>query len=157
MAILKSSVEKVYQTIETEAKGNGVRDGDMDAVYRVVKATLVDAGWATSGGEVSFVSAEDAQNAMGAVRDAVLTLSKGLANRKVVLQPGSQPTKNHVSSASAVSFQSVPQAVAGGFHATMAKVGDTCPKCNGSMQQVLLVNERSGLYCSKDRVVLPLG
>jgi hypothetical protein len=32
----------------------------------------------------------------------------------------------------------------------------TCPSCNGLMQQVSLKDERKAIYCSRDRVCLPI-
>lgn len=44
----------------------------------------------------------------------------------------------------------------GEFLPVMAKVGDRCPKCNGMMSPVGLVNGKVGMICQADRVVLPM-
>jgi hypothetical protein len=165
MAKTTSSFDHLWTSeLEAKAKSLGVIDGDLPRIRATVKNTLISADWAANDGTVTFSSEEDRNNAIKAAVD-VLTIAsqRTAAERRVVVKPtvGSAPTKSQVLLASAggdalTAFSSVSTVRTGAFAPEMAKAGDKCPRCNSSMEPIGLVNDRAALYCSRDRVVLPL-
>lgn len=170
MSKIKTTFDDLWKKgLENDARSLGVIDGDLPKVRSKVKNVLIRAGWATAAGDVDFVTDMDAANALQAARKELNRVSERLvAERKVVRAsktPGMAPTKAQVLNASAESLTPGPQqvhlestqhAVEASFLPKMAQVGDRCPRCHGSMTPVGLANSRGGLYCTKDRVVVPL-
>jgi len=154
----------------SDARSLGVRDGDLHTVRSKVKNLLVGSGWATPDGKVEFVTEQDAANALLAARNVIEEASATLsASAKIVVaSAGTSPTKQQVLSGSAkatvvssgteqVTLTSTnSEVVNAAFHPKMAQAGDRCPRCHGAMEPVSLANERGGIYCRQDRVVLPL-
>lgn len=158
MTKITGTFDNFWTSIEAKAKELGVVDGDLPQVRTAVKNVLVTAGWADISGAVNFLSDKDKAAAVSAATAEVQRLSPTIAqSRKLTFNSGFQPTKNSLSANTTTSLEmSNVQSVSSNFAPQMAKVGDACPRCSGSMQPVGLVNERSALYCPKDRVVMPL-
>jgi hypothetical protein len=164
MAKITGNFDNLWTSdLEAKAKGLGVIDGDLPRVRAAVKNALVSADWAANDGSLTFLSENDRNNAVKAALDVLTTVSqRASADRRVTVKPtGSSPTKSQVLLASTAgapttAFASVTPVRNGAFTPDVAKAGDKCPRCSGSMEPVGLVNDRAGLYCSRDRVVLPL-
>jgi hypothetical protein len=151
--------------LEGDAQKAGVRDGDLHRVRARLKALFIRAGWATPEGNVDFVSEEDAANALIAARRELDTVASKVAHEGRVTRSvaGSSPTKSQVLSAAMRSEQqmatlhSSPQnEVSGSFAPRMGQTGDHCPRCSSAMEPVRLANQRAALYCTRDRVVIPM-
>lgn len=156
---ISSNFESFWQSLEPKAKGTGMSDGDLAHARSSVKNVLVAAGWSDSSGRIEFLSSADQAACENAALAEVQRIAPSLVqSRKLVFTDGFHPTRHSLSA------QTQPQAalaemtpvVSSNFHPTLAKVGDNCPRCSGAMQAVGLVNDRSALYCPKDRVVMPL-
>ena len=168
MKKLNASFESVWSTsLEPKARALGAIDGDLDRVRAAAKSLMITAGWTNNTGDCSFVNEGDLSNCLSATVQLVENTTKSVvAQRRVVTaKAGFGPTKAQVvaGSARALVSASAPtveltstQVAASNFAPAMARVGDRCPRCSGSMEPVGLVNERAGLYCPRDRVVLPL-
>lgn len=158
MAKITGTFDNFWSSIEAKAKELGVVDGDLPQVRTAVKNVLVTAGWADVSGIVNFLSDNDKAAALSAATAEVQRLSPAISqSRKLTLTAGFQPTKNSLSANTTTTLEmSNVESVSSSFTPQMAKVGDACPRCSGSMQPVGLVNDRSALYCPKDRVVMPL-
>jgi hypothetical protein len=160
MAKITGTFDNFWSSIEAKARELGAVDGDLPQIRIAVKNVLVTAGWADVSGIVNFLSETDKASALSAATAEVQRLSPALTQaRKLTFTAGFQPTKGSLSasaSASPVLEMSNVESVSSSFSPQMAKVGDACPRCSGSMQPVGLVNDRSALYCPKDRVVMPL-
>jgi len=158
MAKITGTFDNFWSSIEAKAKELGVVDGDLPQVRTAVKNVLVTAGWADVSGIVNFLSDNDKAAALSAATAEVQRLSPAISqSRKLTLTAGFQPTKNSLSANTTTTLEmSNVESVSSSFAPQMAKVGDACPRCSGSMQPVGLVNDRSALYCPKDRVVMPL-
>lgn len=159
MAKITGTFDSFWQSLEGTAKDLGVTDGDLPQLRTSVKSVLVAAGWADPSGKTEFLSASDEKACRAAAETEVSRLAPALAQaRQLVFTSGFHPTKNSLSAASApvVTEMTSAQTVTSSFQPQMAKVGDSCPRCSGPMQAVGLVNDRSALYCPKDRVVEPL-
>ncbi len=158
MAKITGTFDNFWSSIEAKAKELGVVDGDLPQVRTAVKNVLVTAGWADVTGIVNFLSDNDKAAALSAATAEVQRLSPAISqSRKLTLTAGFQPTKNSLSANTTTTLEmSNVESVSSSFTPQMAKVGDACPRCSGSMQPVGLVNDRSALYCPKDRVVMPL-
>lgn len=169
----KQSFESLWSRhLEPKAKAHGVRDGDVSKVRTAVKNLLVTAGWADQNGATSFGSIKDFNACLSAATQTIDRVAPPLAaERKLTtVRAGFTPTKSQMLAGSAVALpaatgewtpvtlESVPevQVAAVTFSPLLAKLGDKCPRCSGSMQPVALVNDRAALYCNRDRVVLPL-
>jgi len=155
------------QGMEANAKALGVRDGDLPKVRAKVKNLFISAGWASPEGDVEFVSQLDAANALQAARKELSRVAERVAHEGKVVRAtaGTTPTKSQVLSASAGSDPTGPTTAtihtshtieAGAFAPKMGKVGDRCPRCMGSMEPVGLANGKGAIYCTRDRVVVPL-
>lgn len=164
MAKISGTFDQLWTSdMESKAKALGVIDGDLHRVRASVKNLLVTAGWAANDGSLSFTSETDRSNAITASMQVLTsTAQRTAAERRVTVAPrGSTPTKASILQASAAappqsaSFSSASPVRVASFPA-LAKVGDRCPRCNGNMDPVGLVNDRGALYCPRDRVVLPL-
>lgn len=171
MAKITGTFNKLWkQGMEDDARRLGVIDGDLAAVRAKVKNTLVSGGWANAEGNVEFVTEQDAANALQAAQKTLIAASERLAKERKVVRTSSgvTPTKASVLSASTVHVDPSEKRVvnltsagnthvdASAFSPKMGEVGDRCPRCRGSMDPVGLVNDRAGLYCTRDRVVVPL-
>lgn len=145
----KDTFENLWTNIlSAKAASAGVSDGDLDEVRSSVKSALVSAGWVESSGACSFLSNTDKGNCLTAAAEQIQRVAPNLVNNRKV-------TRMQVMSASATTDFAPNNAVSASLPG-MAKVGDRCSKCSGTMDVVGLVNDRAGLYCSRDRVVLPL-
>jgi hypothetical protein len=158
MAKITGTFDNFWSSIEAKARELGAVDGDLPQIRSAVKNVMVTAGWADVSGSVNFLSKSDKASALSAATAEVQRLSPAITHaRKLTFTAGFQPTKGSLSaSASPVLEMSNVESVSSSFSPQMAKVGDACPRCSGSMQPVGLVNDRSALYCPKDRVVMPL-
>jgi hypothetical protein len=158
MANITGTFDNFWSSIEAKAKELGVVDGDLPQVRTAVKNVLVTAGWADVSGGVNFLSDNDKAAALSAATTEIQRLSPTISqSRKLTFTAGFQPTKNRLSANTTTTLEmSNVESVSSSFTPHMAKVGDACPRCSGSMQPVGLVNDRSALYCPKDRVVMPL-
>lgn len=136
-------------TLVAKAKSAGVRDGDLDQVRSSVKNMLVSSGWVTADGKTNFLSSVDANAALSAATSHLEKVAEPLVQ-------ASKVTRAQVIQASMMTdFHSAGTSVVAGLPG-VATVGDRCTKCSGAMDVVSLVNDRVGLYCTRDRVVLPL-
>ena len=166
MSKISGTFEELWQSgMEANAKDLGVLDGDLATVRSKVKNLLIRAGWAQSDGSVGFVSDLDHANALQACRKELnAAADKLVSERKVVRAsavPGSTPTKEQVLSASSNVPQEAtlyPSAIVDASSALpkIGHIGDRCPRCSASMQPVGLANNKAALYCTQDRVVVPL-
>lgn len=168
MSKLNATFESVWKELEPKARALGAIDGDIDRVAIAARNLMITAGWASRDGTCDFVSDTDRATCLKATSEVVENTTKlVVAQRRVVhARPGFGVTKAQVLAggaratisaqvASTVELTST-QIAANAFAPGFAKVGDRCPRCSGSMEPVGLVNERAGLYCPRDRVVLPL-
>ncbi len=163
MAKIIGSFDQLWTSdLEAKAKALGALDGDLPRVRATVKNALISADWASNDGSLRFSSDNDQNNALKAAVEAMTSASqRAAAERKVTVKhAGVAPTRSQVLLASAsappTTFSSVSPVRTGAFSPESAKAGDKCPRCNSMMEPVGLVNERAALYCSRDRVVLPL-
>lgn len=157
MAKISSTFESFWQSLEVKAKELGVGDGDLPQLRSGVKNVLVAAGWSNTSGKLEFLSASDQSACEAAAMAEMQRVAPAMAqSRKLTFTSGFNPTKHNLSASTTTTEMASVSPVTSAFSPMMAKVGDTCPRCSGSMQAVGLVNERSALYCPKDRVVMPL-
>lgn len=143
--------------LEADAKRSGVIDGDLPKVRSKVKSMLISAGWCTPGGDVEFVSDEDYANCLqraGKELARVSALVSSVRKAEALSANAGSPTRAQVLAGADVPLQTK---VSGGFSPAMGEVGDPCPRCQGPMQVVAIANSRAALYCTRDRVVTPLG
>ena len=156
MAKISGTFENFWQDLERKAKDQGVGDGDLSQVRRAVKNVLIAAGWADAAGNVEFLSEADKTACKAAADAEVARVVPAMAQARTLnFTAGFHPTKNALQASTATEMTAVSP-VSAAFNPVLAKVGDKCPRCEGSMQAVGLVNERAALYCPKDRVVMPL-
>ncbi len=157
--MIKTTFETIWEkSLETVARQNGAVDGDLHRVRTAAKNLLVAAGWAQPSGDCSFVSDADLQACVSAAVPAVTRAAKQAESERRLAPPtpGLSPTKRQIMAGAETVELTSAQLTASAFSPQMAQVGDRCPRCSGSMEPVGLVNERAGLYCVRDRVVLPL-
>jgi hypothetical protein len=168
---IKTSFEQLWAgELEAKARAAGAIDGDIPRIRSAAKNLLISAGWAETTGECHFLSDGDKGACLTAAAETIeRTTGQLVSERNLVratTQPGFSPTKTQVlagSAQAAVSagvetmvLESVQQVSAGSFTPACAKLGDRCPRCSGSMETVGLVNDKASIYCTRDRVVLPL-
>lgn len=156
----KNTFDAIWQQMEPNARELGIRDGDLPRIRSKVKSLFISAGWANKEGVVEFMNDLDAATALQAARKELERTARLVASEeaasKLVARAGSTPTKAQVLSASSsVSLHSTGVS-SGSFSPRMGSVGDRCPRCHGSMEPVGLANGKTAIYCTKDRVVLPL-
>lgn len=148
----KEDFESVWKNVLVpKASALGAVDGDLDKLRSKVKNYLASAGWVLPSGEMSFVSKTDKASCLSAAADQIARVVPTLVESRRV-------TRMQVTAATvSANFVSDPAAhVSASALPGMASMGDRCPRCSGSMEPVGLVNDRVGLYCTRDRVVLPL-
>lgn len=166
---LSASFESVWkENLEPKARALGAHDADLDRARTAAKNMMIAAGWATVDGKCEFISENDLKNCLETTTPVVEKATQtAMADRRVVTaQTGFVPTKAQVVAGAAkalvsagaepVELTSAQVTTASNSLAGLAAVGDRCPRCSGSMDPVGLVNDRAGLYCPRDRVVLPL-
>ena len=157
MAYSQCSMEDFWSAnFEGRAREHRLTQPQTASLRAAVKGTLIDAGWAQPDGTLTFSSKADAAAAYKASIRRFQPLAERLA-REARVQVGSTPTRASVS-ASASAPANVPLTSLNGssFHPGVPGLHDNCPRCSSPMQPVRLVNERVAIFCSKDRVVLPL-
>ena len=159
---MATAIEKTFQDLwnrkfEAKARAQGAIDADIPTVQAAVKSLIVDSGWGTVSGSLSFVSVKDYETCVAcatATLTAAVTKASGARQTKAILAAnvlGHSPTS---ATLSANTYQVVRTTA--NFNPVMAKVGDNCPRCNSPMVPVGLVNGRTAIYCTQDRVVLPV-
>jgi hypothetical protein len=159
---ITGTFDSFWQSIEADVKDLGISDGDLAHARSSVKSVLVAAGWADPSGSVNFLSESDKASCKAAAEAEVARLAPVMnQSRKLSFSAGFQPTKNSLTAstttaAGAFTEMANVQTVSSNFSPALAKLGDACPRCSGTMQPVGLVNDRAALYCPKDRVVQPL-
>jgi len=159
---IKLSFSDLWAThLEAKALAAGAVDGDFQSIRVAARNVLVSAGWDDGQGALNFVSNTDLASCIKAAVEAVETSAHLASHHRLAAraQPvvGASATKAQVLSAySMAEFTSAQKAPVASFSPLMAKPGDRCPRCSGSMEPVILVNDKPAVYCTKDRVVLPL-
>lgn len=153
MATNSCSIEDFWTAnFEGRAREHRLPQPATDALRAAVKGTLIDAGWASPDGTLTFSSKADATAAYRASLRRFQPLAERLAREAQVRFTGA-PMRASVSASAEVPFTPVSGAA---FHPGVPSVHDKCPRCSSAMEPVRLVNDRVGIFCSKDRVVLPL-
>jgi hypothetical protein len=164
MSRIKSSFSQVWSKhLEAKAREAGAIDGDIPRLQNSAKNLMVSAGWTSPDGQCDFVSPQDLSACVQAAAEEIASTAQKLAGERRLrrLPVGSTTTKSQVTSGSAhqigaAAELSSAQTTSSSAMPIMAKPGDRCPRCSGSMRSLGLVNDRAGLYCQRDRVVLPL-
>jgi hypothetical protein len=165
--MIKTTFEDLWKAgLEGDAKAFGVIDGDLLQIRNKVKNLFVSAGWTKPDGTTVFVSDMDCANALQAARtelnkSAPLVAATRKASTLQASSASATPTKSSVLSASHASSQPVAlhstgSELAAAFAPQLGRVGDRCPRCQGRMEPVKLVNAKAANYCTRDRVVVPL-
>lgn len=171
MGTKKTTFAALWDKLEPKAKAAGVLDGDLGEVRSSVKNVLISGGWTDAHGVVTFLSDRDQVTALTAAVETIKNVAPVLADQRQAVRAsvGFTPTKAQVLSGSATSpvtaaptpvalssIQNPAAAPTSAFAPVMAKIGDKCPRCSGAMEPVALANDRAGIICMRDRVVLPL-
>jgi hypothetical protein len=152
MASINSSLEDFWAAnFDGRAREHRLTRPQTDALRAAVKGTLIDAGWAKPDGTLAFSSKADANTAYKAAMRRFQPLAERLAREARVRSP--LPVSASVSAPANVPITSVNGST---FRPGVPGVHDKCPRCSSQMEPVRLVNDRVAIFCSKDRVVLPL-
>ena len=156
----KSNMETFWAKVEPRARELGAQDSDNTILRSKVKNLLISASWGSPSGELSFLSDSDEANAISAAMDLVdeeavkVVAVRHRANREI--RVGCTPTATGVSQAvSASTFSPVGQAPVAPLPPPVT-LDTRCPRCSSPMNTVGLANDGAAIYCSKDRIVLPL-
>lgn len=152
--------DDVWMGLEKAAKAEGANDKDLETMRSKVKSFLVDCDWVTPDGEVTVVSVRDKAAMIKAASDQVQRLLPAVVGTRLAASiqanVGFAPTKGQVVAGSTTFSSLLREASSNNNLPMLASVGDRCPKCSSSMKVVRLVNDKAGLFCTSDRVVLPL-
>ena len=159
MASISGSFDDLWNSgLVDIAKKVGLSGSDIASIRSAVKNRFVSAGWADTNGNLDFVSDADAAFALGEAKKIVDSRSRKVhASRTLNAHhnPSNSPTRTSLSASSNVGLMDHPSVSVGSFSPKLASPGDPCPRCNSTMEAVLLANNKSALYCTKDRVVVP--
>ena len=137
------------------ARKEGVRDGDLPKVRSSVKAALIRATWCNREGELEFSNDKDQANCLRRARQVVQSEAPKYAHSHLAASmAGQSPNKKALSAF--LNPVTPDTMLSAGFSPRMAKMGDSCPNCGGQMRAVELANSKPGLFCTHDRVCLPL-
>ena len=158
--MIKSNMETFWAKVEPRARELGAQDSDVAVIRQKVKNLLISAEWCTSNGDVSFLSKGDEANAISAATTLVddeavhVVAKRHRGNRE--LRIGCTPTANGVATLmSASTFSPVGQAPVAPLPERVT-LDTRCPRCSSAMGTIGLANDGAAIYCSKDRIVLPL-
>lgn len=163
MTSISGSFDDLWNSgLSDSAKRIGLSDADLATIRSAVKGHFIAAGWADQNGNLDFVSDADAAFALGEARKIVDKKSKKVqASRKLSAHsnPSNAPTKTGISASTggemSVGLLDRQNVSIGSFSPKLAVPGDACPRCNGTMEAVVLANSKGALYCPMDRVVVP--
>jgi hypothetical protein len=149
----------LWAAVEPRARELGAQDSDVSELRSKVRNLVIAAGWGDIAGNLAFVSDSDQKNCISAAMTLVddetvpLVAKRVRSNRKIRVGYAASPTGGSAA-ISASTFAPV-----GAQTAALPDpvTPDTrCPRCASAMSTVGLANDGVGIYCSKDRIVLPL-
>lgn len=159
----KTTWSAFWGSIEDTARKSGAVDVDLVALANSTRNLLISAGWCGVDNTVVFSSENDRANAVAAatdhVKDQTPIVVGGRIRQNRVIRAGYElspsQAKDHAT-LSASNFMPVENTAAVSPLPGLADTGSKCPRCEGSMVVVGLVNDKAAVYCLKDRIALPL-
>lgn len=162
----KTTMESFWAGIEGRARELGAQDSDVAQLRSKTKNLLISADWSDTSGNVTFSSDNDEKNAISAAVNLIeeetgTIIAKRVRNNREIRMGYSPSSSAITAGANPAELQAStfrPAAESAQMSALPGPVTmDTrCTRCGGAMQATVLVNNGTGLYCSKDRIVLPL-
>lgn len=161
-----TTMEEFWTGVEGRARALGAQDSDVAQLRSKTKNLLVSAEWSDTSGNISFSSDNDEKNAISAAvaliedETGALIAKRQRSNR--VIRAGYAPTSSAITAGvsqtelTASTFRPAAETAHMAELPGPVTMDSRCPRCNSAMQATGLVNNGTALYCSKDRIVLPL-
>lgn len=144
--------------LESKARQLGITSPvDVGAARQAVRSLCASVGW-LEGDDLSFVTVADKTTCLNSATAVLEKRGQAAVMASLAPKEGEFPTQARLvadTKAKQVPFVAAENVVTAAVPG-LACADERCPRCSSTMLPVELVNGKTGMYCTQDRVVVPM-